>query len=794
VIPVKIPLRKVQARPCKMVWNGLALVERQFKPGVRRRYETAQDGTTKTYTVTVMLVRQIPATINKPVTFVTPSYSPPEIVVGLPVVPWYSMGVQISKVEVKHFMFKRLTSLIMALFIVSAGIIPAAVLADGFPSIIIGSPTTPEGPVKIDLMKDLTLSRGTLKPAFNVGTPSYVATVANDVSSITVTPTVFDNSGATVTVNGEAVASGKSSSAINLNEGFNFILVVASTKELIETTYTLTVTRAGKYMLSGLTLSRGSLIPAFSSDLTRYWSLVDGSVDNITVTPTVSDSSATVTVNGITVPSGSPSSPIHLNPGSNSIIVLVKAPDGTEKRNVVNLVRDVKPDLSGLLLSSGTLTPPFGTVETRWLDSIIDSRFSSSIAPPVTSTISDYTANVDYSVNSITVTPTLADRNASVTVNGVAVMSGSPSDPINLNVGSNKISVEGTAGELDRLYTVTVMRARNTKADLSGLALLSGSLTPAFNSEVTGYKSIVDHSMNSITVTPTVKDSNATVTVNGIAVTNGSPSDAISLNEGSNTVTIVVTADDGTTKTYTLTVIRPGPAKLYINGALQDPLNLVNDNIMVPVGTVTDLFGATSMLTDFNGSKMVDIKLNDKHIMLSIGKNKAMHFIGNSFTFVDLPEKTYMDESGTIQVPFRFLFEALGGKVGYDAETNTYTVTANRGTTGMTQLYVNGLSTEWPAIVNGHAMVSLRLVSEGLGADVGWDADTKTITIKSGDTTVIVTIDKDVGTVNGEEKSLEEKPFLNEYGKSMVPLRFIFEALHAKVEYNAETNTIFVTK
>jgi LEA14-like dessication related protein len=684
-------------------------------------------------------------------------------------------------------MIKRLISLIMALFIVSAGIIPASVLAGVFPSNYIGPPKTPKGPVRFALMKDLTLSRGTLEPGFNEDTTSYVAAVANDVSSITVTPTVF--SGATVTVNGEAVASGKSSSAINLNEGMNKIFVVASTM-FNETTYTLTVTRAGKYTLSGLTLSRGSLNPAFS--LTGYTSLVDGSVDNITVTPTVSDSSATVTVNGITVPSGSPSSPIHLNPGSNSIIVLVKAPDGTEKRYVVNLVRDVKTDLSGLVLSSGTLTPPFATIQTNAIGTDIISTFSD---PPVTSTIfSNYTANVDYSVNSITVTPTVADSNASVTVNGAAVISGSPSEPINLNVGSNKISVRVTAGDAYRLYTVTVMRARNTKADLSGLALLSGSLTPAFNSEVTGYKSIVDHSMNSITVTPTVTDSNATVTVNGIVVTNGSPSDAISLNEGSNTVTIVVTADDGTTKTYTLTVIRPGPSKLYINGAFQDPLNLVNDNIMVPVRTVTDLFGATSMLTEFHGSKVVDIQLSAKHIMLSIGKNEAMNVIGNMIKVVDLPEKTYMDESGTIQVPFRFPFEALGGKVDYDAETNTYTVTAYRGTTGATKLYVNGLMREWPKIVNGHAMVSLPLVSEGLGADVGWDADTKTITIKTGDTTVIVTIDKDVGTVNGEEKSLEEKPFLNEYGKSMVPLHFIFEALHAKVEYNAETNTIFVTK
>jgi hypothetical protein len=46
------------------------------------------------------------------------------------------------------------------------------------------------------------------------------------------------------------------------------------------------------------------------------------------------------------------------------------------------------------------------------------------------------------------------------------------------------------------------------------------------------------------------------VTVNTIAVTSGSPSGAISLVVGTNTITVLVTAQDTTTKTYTVTVTR----------------------------------------------------------------------------------------------------------------------------------------------------------------------------------------------------------------------------------------------
>jgi hypothetical protein len=58
-------------------------------------------------------------------------------------------------------------------------------------------------------------------------------------------------------------------------------------------------------------------------------------------------------------------------------------------------------------------------------------------------------------------------------------------------------------------------------------------------------------------VTPTTQDANATVTVNGAVVISGTASGLISLNEGANTITVTVTAEDGvTTKTYTIDVTR----------------------------------------------------------------------------------------------------------------------------------------------------------------------------------------------------------------------------------------------
>jgi len=92
--------------------------------------------------------------------------------------------------------------------------------------------------------------------------------------------------------------------------------------------------------------------------------------------------------------------------------------------------------LSGLALSAGNLDPGFAPVTTR------------------------YAATVPFATNSITVTPATADPGASVTVNGVAVASGTASDAIALTGGDTQITLVVTAvdGVITETYGVTVTR------------------------------------------------------------------------------------------------------------------------------------------------------------------------------------------------------------------------------------------------------------------------------------------------------------------------------------------------
>ena len=90
-------------------------------------------------------------------------------------------------------------------------------------------------------------------------------------------------------------------------------------------------------------------------------------------------------------------------------------------------------------------------------------------------------------------------------------------------------------------------------ASLSSLSVSGATLDPAFSPSVTSYTATVPFSTNSVDVSATTSDSNASFTING---SNSSPA-TIPLAVGDNTVSIRVTTEGGsTTDTYTIVVTR----------------------------------------------------------------------------------------------------------------------------------------------------------------------------------------------------------------------------------------------
>ena len=126
-------------------------------------------------------------------------------------------------------------------------------------------------------------------------------------------------------------------------------------------------------------------------------------------------------------------------------------------------------------------------------------------------------------------------------------------------------------------------------------------------------------------------------------------------------------------------------------------------------------------------------KLNDNSLIDEVyGNNISVVLNGNEISFEQPP---YI-ENGATRVPMRKIFESLGATVDYNADTKTITAkkdnTVIELVTGASTAKIDGKETPLTASVenkNGSTMVPLRFVSEALGADVLWDGENKIITI-----------------------------------------------------------------
>ncbi|WP_206110592.1 cadherin-like beta sandwich domain-containing protein [Pannonibacter phragmitetus] len=487
--------------------------------------------------------------------------------------------------------------------------------------------------------------------------------------------------------------------------------------------------------LSNLVLSQGTLTPGFASGTTSYTASVGNAVTSLTVTPTVTDANATVTVNTVPVTSGNASGAINLNVGSNIITVVVTAEDGTTTETyTVDVTRAAATvaTLSGLVLSQGTLDPVFASGTTS------------------------YTASVGNAVTSLTVTPTVTDANATVTVNTVPVLSGNASGAINLTVGSNIITVVVTAedGTTTETYTVDVTRAAATDATLSNLVLSQGTLDPVFASGTTSYTASVGNAVTSLTVTPTVTDANATVTVNTVPVTSGNASGAISLTVGSNIITVVVTAEDGTTtETYTVDVTRAAATDATLSGLVlsQGTLDPVfasgTTSYTASVGNAVTSLTVTPTVTDANATVTVNtVPVTSGNASGAINLNVG----SNVITVVVTAEDGTTTETYTVDVTRAAPASTDATLANLVLSQGTLDPVFASGTTSYTASVGNAVTslTVTPTVTDANATITVNTVpvtsgnaSGAINLTVGSNVITVVVTAEDGTTTETYTVD-----------------------------------------------------
>lgn len=182
------------------------------------------------------------------------------------------------------------------------------------------------------------------------------------------------------------------------------------------------------------------------------------------------------------------------------------------------------------------------------------------------------TTTTDSTKTTADVKVTLNDSNAKVKSfvvdgNTLTASSGTYSVPLGAT-GSTKtatIIVEAQNGST-KTYTLSITRAKSNANSLSGLTITqtgstinpklynaAGTDAATFNGSTTEYTVKISEGTTKLTFKPTVGDSNAVIRVNGTTVASGATIDITALTSD---ITITVTAQDNSIKTYTFHVVK----------------------------------------------------------------------------------------------------------------------------------------------------------------------------------------------------------------------------------------------
>ncbi|QQE73507.1 copper amine oxidase N-terminal domain-containing protein [Brevibacillus composti] len=98
-----------------------------------------------------------------------------------------------------------------------------------------------------------------------------------------------------------------------------------------------------------------------------------------------------------------------------------------------------------------------------------------------------------------------------------------------------------------------------------------------------------------------------------------------------------------------------------------------------------------------------------------------------------------------------------------------------------------------PVEIDGRTLVPLRAIFEALGAKVEWDEATQTVTATKDDNIIQLTIGSKVAYKNGKKINLDVPAQLFNGDTTMVPIRFVSEALGAKVGWDPYSNSVVIS-
>lgn len=192
-----------------------------------------------------------------------------------------------------------------------------------------------------------------------------------------------------------------------------------------------------------------------------------------------------------------------------------------------------------------------------------------SLSPSFSSDTTAYEVEVSQATTTVSLTATLADDAATLTINGTSQESG-VARTVPLNTGDNEVVIRVTAeNESTRTYRIDIERSSDSSDNpfLSELDLAFTGLADQFQTAMFSYNESVNFWVNATHVTLLRANEQASPTVNGGSepLSDNTASAAVSVIEGDSSITVTVLAGDLTTEqVYTVNINRSGEDELAV--------------------------------------------------------------------------------------------------------------------------------------------------------------------------------------------------------------------------------------
>ena len=422
-------------------------------------------------------------------------------------------------------------------------------------------------------LSSLEANEGTIKPSFNKETNNYSIEVPYEQERITIT-SVLESKNAIVSYKYNAEKAGDLNN-LPLKEGNNKVEIIVKGKDGTTNTYVINIHRAYRVLsstntLDNIIISKGELNPSFDKNTTSYSVSINTEIEYIDIEAIKTDDKSSIKyqVNGKTVTS---LSNVRLNKGDNIITITVTSENGETKKYsiTINRAKSNIATLDELSSSAGNLSPEFSKNK------------------------NDYTLNLTYHTNKISLTIKKTSEYSSIKyyLNNNLIES---LKNISVTEGTiNKLEIKVTAEDgTTNIYKVIIKRALDDRNTLNNLSISGFELNEIFNSNINNYSSKVLFNTETIKLNATALSNKATIKYFNVDSQNRTEinNESISIKEGTNKIEIEVTSQSGSKNSYFIEIYRPSRKIAFVeesliiyreNGTLDIPFEIYEDDLLL---------------------------------------------------------------------------------------------------------------------------------------------------------------------------------------------------------------------